>query len=874
MSTSATTSYHPVLLANAHNVSDDSAVSTLPRSQVDYLSHDWEEEDVWKSWRNMTRQKNEIANGMRLENASWRTWWKQRNKLKTISPETLNWLKDSDVTWLYGPLHTAAEWTPPPRKSTVVPNDHLDLSQPKHKPILKHRNLSEFLTSDLPNSPAWGSPAGSESEGDMDEEDEYGEGDENAEIPDRPSLSYSKSDTHVIPQVRRTKPIRKHSPPGAEVPTVTALKPSHAYSGTDLKGYFNSHLNHVAAAAADPNSSSSSTPSPPGTDSTPTHSHSHARKRSKHITFNTYVEQCIAIDKPTSKPSPAPAPTAQPPSTAGWDGRTGTKGVNWDVNYQDIDDEEIEELGDERGYDEDVESADEEGDWKQSAGGDNEFAIDTESEESDVDGGSSSCPPSNDSDEEDGVVEMRPSKRRPSLPSRSTSKSSSSSQSDSGSKRRSYSNARRRRSSGSTLRPGFSSSSNSSSASLPPLPTPAVSTIASIPPTMLKVGGTDSWDGFGVHAGPRTPWLDSFGDDDWSDDGYGAYDSAGVDLVYVPRTTQPIEKDEGAEKRSAFFALGDSDMDMDLGYGQDYFGGVRSQREPKPSNTQPEQLVGGGQEERVEDVAQPPSKAKPSIVREPSPPPASNPVNIPKRSISPPQQASAPSPSPSSSLLTPHLRGRTADGNDSSPRGRSLTRTPSWTSDSERSRSMGGSTSPMGSLSPDGSGSIGAAAGSVYANGRSEKDSDRRRRRERRVDNAGNVTVNGNSRSLEDQLLAESYGLTEEPKEELPLGFGGPTPSNSPEQSFSVLKAAMAHKSVDPPTQVTPKAAAPTTPQSEPVTPTPESAFPSSQPKAAPVAPSSTTHNLLRSTSPRREPSETVMGRMVTTAGSFFGLWN
>jgi hypothetical protein len=27
----------------------------------------------------------------RLENASWRTWAKQRNKLKTISPETLNW---------------------------------------------------------------------------------------------------------------------------------------------------------------------------------------------------------------------------------------------------------------------------------------------------------------------------------------------------------------------------------------------------------------------------------------------------------------------------------------------------------------------------------------------------------------------------------------------------------------------------------------------------------------------------------------------------------------------------------------------------------------------------------------------------------------
>lgn len=63
----------------------------LPRICVDYLSHQWAEEDVWRSWRNMTRHKFEISNGLRLENASWRTWWKQRNKLKTISPETLNW---------------------------------------------------------------------------------------------------------------------------------------------------------------------------------------------------------------------------------------------------------------------------------------------------------------------------------------------------------------------------------------------------------------------------------------------------------------------------------------------------------------------------------------------------------------------------------------------------------------------------------------------------------------------------------------------------------------------------------------------------------------------------------------------------------------
>src|SRR5258707_10043960 len=92
--------YLPVLLVSVttNAIPDDSSLSTQPRGQVDYLSHEWREEDVWRSWRNMTRQKNEIANGVRLENASWRTWWKQRNKLKTVTPETLNWCVTSCST--------------------------------------------------------------------------------------------------------------------------------------------------------------------------------------------------------------------------------------------------------------------------------------------------------------------------------------------------------------------------------------------------------------------------------------------------------------------------------------------------------------------------------------------------------------------------------------------------------------------------------------------------------------------------------------------------------------------------------------------------------------------------------------------------------
>lgn len=99
-----TTSHSSVVPAYPYNVSmlpvptangaapDDSGITTrLPSICVDYLSHDWAEDDVWTSWKAMTRHKTEIANGVRLENASWRTWAKQRGKLKTISPETLNW---------------------------------------------------------------------------------------------------------------------------------------------------------------------------------------------------------------------------------------------------------------------------------------------------------------------------------------------------------------------------------------------------------------------------------------------------------------------------------------------------------------------------------------------------------------------------------------------------------------------------------------------------------------------------------------------------------------------------------------------------------------------------------------------------------------
>ena len=72
-------------------VADDTAIKQEPSQHVDYLSHDWREEDVWSSWRHIVSQRKVYGQQSRLENAAWRTWVKSKYQLPTISPETLNW---------------------------------------------------------------------------------------------------------------------------------------------------------------------------------------------------------------------------------------------------------------------------------------------------------------------------------------------------------------------------------------------------------------------------------------------------------------------------------------------------------------------------------------------------------------------------------------------------------------------------------------------------------------------------------------------------------------------------------------------------------------------------------------------------------------
>lgn len=214
-------------------------------------------------------------------------------------------LKDCDVTWLYGPLHTAVEWTSPPKPAPVPdsvdsPNpasaqDRLDLSTSDarplpHKPILKHRSISEFLTSDFPPTSPIFSPMDSEEEHNATEFTTNGK---------RPAIPHTKSDTNII-RWGHNRAFRKDSPPRVNPPGFDSK--THTASG-----YFPPSISSLSAQAPsaicpsisqDSNSSTGG-----GTSGSGGGGEKHPVQKKKHISFNTFVEQCIAIEKPKKNAS-------------------------------------------------------------------------------------------------------------------------------------------------------------------------------------------------------------------------------------------------------------------------------------------------------------------------------------------------------------------------------------------------------------------------------------------------------------------------------------------------------------------------------------------------------------------------------------------
>ncbi|KUI54049.1 hypothetical protein VP1G_01324 [Cytospora mali] len=223
---------------------DDTAVGIQPTRHVDYLSHDWKEEDIWSSWKHIVSNREEFGNSARLENASWRTWMKAKNHLKTVSPETLNWLKDCDVTWLYGPLLTGKKSfsAAPEEQATsstgLSKSNSFIHSQSKKKPILKKRSMSEVM------------------------------------------LQKSLSSSSLIKQAAAAvQAQQKAMPRGIRV----TPRPKFERAATDYVTFpFSSRRMSREQLSVGPSSSTSGVLSPNG--------------ERKHIHFNEKVEQCIAVD--------------------------------------------------------------------------------------------------------------------------------------------------------------------------------------------------------------------------------------------------------------------------------------------------------------------------------------------------------------------------------------------------------------------------------------------------------------------------------------------------------------------------------------------------------------------------------------------------
>jgi len=220
---------------------DDTAVRKEPSHHVDYLSYEWREEDIWSSWRHIVEHRKVYGERSRLENASWRTWAKSQFKLKTVSPETLNWLKDVDVTWLYGPMQPASnrfcsQQNSEPASRLSKTNSFVNGVK---KPILKKRSMSEAMLQKSLSSSSL--------------------------VQQAAESVQAQQTTGVTFQLRKPRPIIGRATP--DFPISSTMSRGLLWDGTD---YFSSK-----------STSGLQTPD-------------HGEK--KHIRFDDNVEQCIAVE--------------------------------------------------------------------------------------------------------------------------------------------------------------------------------------------------------------------------------------------------------------------------------------------------------------------------------------------------------------------------------------------------------------------------------------------------------------------------------------------------------------------------------------------------------------------------------------------------
>ena len=142
---------------------------------------------------------------------------------------------------------------------------------------MKHRSISDLLTGALPNL----NNTDDDVENDHDLDDDEDEAISPAPAPSRPPLLHTKSDSNVL---RHNRPFRKDSPPRIIASARQSRLPSEV-------------TNLVVAPPMDERSGSSDSARETTSSSQDLSGCPNGGKK-KHISFNTFVEQCIAIDSP------------------------------------------------------------------------------------------------------------------------------------------------------------------------------------------------------------------------------------------------------------------------------------------------------------------------------------------------------------------------------------------------------------------------------------------------------------------------------------------------------------------------------------------------------------------------------------------------
>lgn len=123
---------------------------------IDYMSkRPIPEQHLYTCWR----QNNSIAvktalddillaipssNSKRLENITWRRWYKDLCGLDEVAPAEINWDKSHDITWLYGPKYIL-EVEPEPQASLTPHLSKLDFSMDSDAELVSSVQLGASL---------------------------------------------------------------------------------------------------------------------------------------------------------------------------------------------------------------------------------------------------------------------------------------------------------------------------------------------------------------------------------------------------------------------------------------------------------------------------------------------------------------------------------------------------------------------------------------------------------------------------------------------------------------------------------------------------------------------------------------------------------